>query len=73
VQVVVRPTQKQMRRRGKRSWTVVAAIDAVEENNGHVSLPRAVQDAVLQALKETLRGELTEKPKTKKSRKKARS
>lgn len=73
VQVLVRPTQKQMRRRGKRSWKVAAAIDALDETNGHASLPRALQDAVLQTLREMVKAEQAEKVKEKKSRKKSKS
>jgi hypothetical protein len=50
LQAIVRPSKKQLRRRGKRGWSVVTAIEAARENNGQVALPPALGEAVLQAL-----------------------
>jgi hypothetical protein len=50
LQVIVRPTRKQLRRRGKRKWSVVMAVEAVEEHNGQVALRRALHRAVQQTL-----------------------
>jgi DNA invertase Pin-like site-specific DNA recombinase len=73
LQVLVRPTQKQLRRRGKRSWTVAAALDAVDGNNGHAALPRGLQDAIMQTLREMARADQDEKTKDKKAKKKNKS
>jgi hypothetical protein len=51
VQVLVHPNARQLRRRGKRNWSLVAAFHKSEE--GPTSLPAEVRDAVLETL-ETL-------------------
>jgi hypothetical protein len=47
LQVIVRPGQKQLRRRGQRGWAVAAAIDAAA---GGGPVPPELREAVVQAL-----------------------
>jgi len=50
LQVIGRPSRRQLRRRGRRGWSLRAAFYATDENNGHGTVPPGLQDDVLQAL-----------------------
>jgi hypothetical protein len=56
LQVLLHPTTKQLRRRGKANWTVVAARTVgeggAEQTNGHPVVPAELREAVLHALRE---------------------
>jgi hypothetical protein len=68
LQVVVRPTTKQARRRGKRHWSLVEAIPA-SGPDGAISLPDQLRDAIMQNLQEMASGhELGKKDKQKKGK-----
>src|SRR5262245_16392394 len=66
LQVIVRPSRKQLQRRGKRGWSAVAALDA-PDGQGRGGLPAALEESVLEALKTLTSGV---SPSTKKSGKK---
>ncbi len=70
LQVLCRPTSKQLRRRGKRNWSLVAAVQANAKANGEGGPPHDLREAVLQALVELTSGEhvTPKKPKKKKAR-----
>jgi hypothetical protein len=55
LQVVVRPTTKQARRRGKRHWSLVEAIPATAAD-GAIGLPDQLRDAIMQNLQEMASG-----------------
>ena len=56
MQVIVRPSRKQLRRRGQRGWSVVTAIETAAESNGQVALPPALGKSVVRALAALARG-----------------
>lgn len=50
LQILFRPGEKQLRRRGKRKWTLVAAVHAGKNGNGEAGVPHELRDAILQSL-----------------------
>jgi hypothetical protein len=53
LQVLLQPSHKQLRRRGKRNWSLVAAVPVSARNGNHTQdIPDDLRDAVLQALAE---------------------
>jgi len=50
VQVLVRPNEKQLRRRGKRGWSLLTAIHMSDSSNGQMPLPDELREAIMQAL-----------------------
>ena len=50
LQVLVHPTRQQLRRRGKRGWSLVAAVPGDEGNNHGTDLPDEVRETILQTL-----------------------
>ena len=50
LQVLYHPTGKQLRRRGKRNWSLVAAVQAGRNGNGEAGPPHELREAILQAL-----------------------
>jgi hypothetical protein len=52
LQVLVRPTRQQLRRRGKRNWSLVAALSKAQSNNGPEQSVDSLRDLVLQTLLE---------------------
>ncbi len=75
LQVLLRPTAKQLRRRGKRNWVPVAIGRAEESGDGRAPLPQQLRDAVLGALDQLAcaaqEGGGKKKKKTKKGRRKS--
>ena len=69
LQVLWDPSAKQLRRRGKRNWCLVAAVQKEPGTNGEDGAPRELCDAVLGALGD-LASALHEEPKRKKKAKK---
>jgi hypothetical protein len=69
LQILVRPDHKQLRRRGKRSWVLVAAIQTATESNGHGEPPDELREAVLQALVELTSADQSAIKKVKKGKK----
>src|SRR5205807_1843643 len=69
LQVLVRPTTKQMRTRGKRDWTLVAAIPPADAD-GSGNAQDELREAVLQTHSEMTPGhpQETKKGKSKKGR-----
>ena len=65
LQVIVRPSRKQLRRRGKRGWEVAAAIDAV---GGSGPAPAALREAIAEVL-EVLHGGREGKKKARRKKK----
>jgi hypothetical protein len=75
LQVLVRPTPKQVRRRGKRAWSVVASITAANAAEPNASQDE-LREAVLQTLSEmaaNLQEEAQQTKTKKKKTKKAKS
>ena len=56
LQVLCRPGPKQLRRRGKRNWCLVAVIQSTKGTNGEAGPPAELREAVLQALVELTAG-----------------
>jgi hypothetical protein len=52
LQVILRPTDRQLRRRGKRGWSVAAVGEMAEGGNGQAEPPPtdALREATLEAL-----------------------
>jgi hypothetical protein len=50
LQVLVRPSQKQLRRRANRDWSVAAAGETSVGENGHEAPPEGLHEAVREAL-----------------------
>jgi hypothetical protein len=69
LQVLYRPDHKQLRRRGKRNWSLVAAIASTAKGNGDAALPHELREAVLQALLELTSTETVPAKKAKKPKK----
>jgi hypothetical protein len=51
LQVLIRPSTKQLRQRGKRGWSLVTTIDAPGNNS---TVPDSLREAMLQTLTEML-------------------
>jgi hypothetical protein len=63
LQVIVHPTQKQLRRRGKRNWSLAAEVSPAGQTNGEGVLSQELQEAVLAALAELTGGRRAKKKK----------
>lgn len=67
LQIIVRPSRKQLRRRGQRGWDVAAAID---DDGGGGPVPPELREAVVQALEaldDALKGRIGPKGASKKA------
>jgi hypothetical protein len=62
IQVLVKPTPKQLRKRGKRGWHLFRTIESQED------APRLLEESLQQALAEVESGETFSNGKKKKSR-----
>ena len=72
LQVLCRPTSKQLRRRGKRHWSLVAAVQLDAKANGAGGPPHDLREAVLQALVDLTSGEHVAPKKGKKKKAKSK-
>jgi hypothetical protein len=73
LQVLVRPGQKQLRRRAKRHWSVIAVGEASPGENGHAAPPDTLYEEVRQALAGLAGGEAKPSRADKKKKKKERT
>lgn len=69
LQILYRPAEKQLRRRGKRNWTLVAAVQSGQNGNGEASVPHELREAILQSLLELTSTSPPAPKKTKKPKK----